>query len=41
MTNLVADIETTAAETPGATALGLPDGALTYDAGELRSTGVI
>jgi long-chain acyl-CoA synthetase len=31
MTNLVADIETTAAETPGATALGLPDGALTYD----------
>ena len=30
MTNLVTDIEETAAETPAATALGLPDGELTY-----------
>ncbi|MEF8842011.1 MAG: long-chain fatty acid--CoA ligase [Haloarculaceae archaeon] len=34
MTNLVTDIEETAAETPDATALGLPDGELTY--GDLR-----
>ncbi|MFC6941424.1 long-chain fatty acid--CoA ligase [Salinirubellus sp. GCM10025818] len=35
MTNLVTDIEETATETPGATALGLPEGELTY--GELWS----
>jgi long-chain acyl-CoA synthetase len=35
MTNLVTDIEETAAERPDATALGLPDGELTY--GELWS----